>query len=50
MSNSLSKLVNISEIYSKKCKDKNCKSECELKGFKNNKRSDNCKDRRKKPS
>ena len=50
MSNSLSKLVNISAIYSKKCKDKNCKSECELKGFKNNKRSNNCKDHRKKNS
>ena len=38
MSPSLSKLANnLSEIYSKKCRDKNCKSECEFKGLKNNK-------------
>ena len=35
MSTSLSKLVdNLSEIYSKKVRDKNCQSECELKGLK----------------
>ena len=35
MSISLSKLVNnLSEIYSKKVRDKNCQSECELKGLK----------------
>ena len=39
-----SKLVdNLSEFYSKKCRHKNCKSECEFKGFKNNKVSYNCK-------
>ena len=44
MATSLSKLVdNLPEIYGKKCRDKNCKSECEFKGFKNNKRSYNCK-------
>ena len=36
MPTSLSKLFdNSSEIYNKKCKDKNCKSECEFKGLKN---------------
>ena len=46
MSTSLSKLLdNLSEIYSKKCGYKNCKSECE---FKYNKLSYNCKERRKK--
>ena len=35
MSISLSKLVdNLSEIYSKNVRDKNCQSECELKGLK----------------
>ena len=49
MSTSLSKLVdNLSEIYSKKCRDKNCKPECEFKGLKNNKLSYNCKECRKK--
>ena len=49
MSTSLSKLVdNLSEIYFKKCIDKNCKSECEFKGLKNNKLSYNCKECRKK--
>ena len=44
-STSLSKLVdNLSEICSKKCRDENCKSECEFKGFKNNKLSYNCKE------
>ena len=38
MSTSLSKLVDdLSEIYTKNCKNKNCKSECEFKGLKNNK-------------
>ena len=32
----------------KKCRDKNCKSECEFKGLKNNKLSYNCKECRKK--
>ena len=42
MSTSLSKLLdNLSEIYSKKCGYKNCKSERE---FKNNKLSCNCKE------
>ena len=46
MSTSLSKLLdNLSEIYSKNCGYKNCKSECE---FKNNKLSYNCKECRKK--
>ena len=49
MSTSLSKLVdNLSEIYSKKCRDKNYKSECEFKELKNNKLSYNCKECRKK--
>ena len=49
MSTSLSKLAdNLSEIYSKKCRDKNCKSECEFKGLKSNKLSYNCKECRKK--
>ena len=49
MSTSLSKLVdNLSEIYSKKCRDKNYKSECEFKELKNNKLSYNCKEYRKK--
>ena len=48
MSSSLSKLVdNLSEIYSKKCRDKDCKSECEFKGLKNNKLSYNSKGCRK---
>ena len=38
MSSSLSQLIrNLSEIYSKKCRDKNCKSEYGFKGLKNNK-------------
>ena len=45
MSTSLSKHVNnLSEIYSKKCRDKNCKSECEFKGLKDNKISYECKE------
>ena len=49
MSTSLSKLVdNLPEIYSKNCRDKNCKYKCEFKGLKNNKLSYNCKGCRKK--
>ena len=49
MSTSLSKLVdNLSEIYSKKCRDKNYKSECEFKELKNNKLSYNCRVQKKK--
>ena len=49
MSTSLSKLVeNLSDIYRKKCRDKNWKSKCEFKGLKNNKLFYNCKERRKK--
>ena len=48
MSTSLSKLVNnLSEIYCKKCRNKNYKSGYEFKGLKNNKLSYNCKDCRK---
>ena len=48
---SLSKVVDhLSEIYSKKCRDENYKSECEFKVFKNNKLSYNCKECRKKQS
>ena len=37
MLTSLSKLVDdLCEIYSKKCRDNNCKSELEFKGFKKN--------------
>ena len=43
MSTSLSKLIdNLSDIYSKKCRDKNRESECEFKGLKNDKLSYNC--------
>ena len=49
MSTSLSKLVdNLFEIYSKKRKDKNCKSECEFNELKNTELSYNCKECRKK--
>ena len=49
MSTSLLKLVdNLFEIYSKKCRDKNCKFECEFKELKNSKLSYNCKECRKK--
>ena len=49
MSTLLSNLVNNScEIYSKKCRDKSCKSECEFKGLKCNKLCYNCKECRKK--
>ena len=38
MSTSLSSLVyNLSEIYSKKCRNKNCESKCDFIGLKNNK-------------
>ena len=44
MSTSLSKFVdNLSEIHSKKYRNKNGKSECEFKGLKKNKLSYNCK-------
>ena len=47
MSTSLSSFAdNLSETYSKKCKD--FKSDCEFKGLKNNNISCNCKDCRKK--
>ena len=53
MSTLLSKLVNtLSEIYSKKWRDKNCKSECEFKFCKNKKpsyRCSECKKKRLKP-
>ena len=43
MSTLLSKLVNnSSEFYSKKCRDKDCKSECEFKGLENNKLCKEC--------
>ena len=46
MSTSLSTLaVNLSEIHSKKCRDKRCKSECKFKGLKNNKDSYNCEEK-----
>ena len=49
MPTSLSKLAdNLSEIDSKKCRDKNCKSECEFKGVKNNNLSYSSKECRKK--
>ena len=56
MSTSLSKRIDdLSEIYIKKCRDKNCKSECEseseseweFKKLKHNKHSCNCKGCRK---
>ena len=50
LSTSLSKLVNnLSEIYSKKCRHKNCKSECDFKGHKSNKLSYRCKKKQLKP-
>ena len=53
MSTSLSSLVdNLSEIYSKKCRDKNCESKCDFIGFKNNKlhyKCNECKKRQLKP-
>ena len=46
---SLSKLPdNLSGIYSKECRDKNCESECKFKGLRNNKHSYICKECRKK--
>ena len=45
MSTSLSILVdNLSEIYNKKCRDKNCESERDLIGLKNKKLHDKCKE------
>ena len=45
MSTPLSKLVdNLSEIYRKKCRYKNCKSECQFKVLKNDKNFYNCKE------
>ena len=45
MSTSLSKLVdNLSEIYSKKWRDKNCKSECDFVGLENNTLHYKCKE------
>ena len=49
MSTLLSQLVDsLSEIHSRKCRDKNCKYECEFKGLKNNILSYNYKECRKK--
>ena len=49
MSTSLSSLVdNLSEIYSKKCRDKNCESKCDFIGFKNNKLHYKCNECKKK--
>ena len=43
VSPSSSKLVyNLPEIYSKQCRDKNCKSECEFRGRKSNNLSYRC--------
>ena len=54
MSTSLSSLVdNSSEIYSKKCRDKNCESNCDFIGLKNNKlchKCNECKKRQLKPA
>ena len=41
-------LNNLSEILSKSCRDKNCKSECEFRWLENNKLSYNCKECREK--
>ena len=53
MSTSLSSLIdNLSEIYSKKCRDKNCESKCDFIGFKNDKlhcKCNECKERQLKP-
>ena len=49
MSTSISNLVdNLSGIYSKQCKDKNCKSECDFIGLKINKLRYKCKECKKK--
>ena len=51
MSKSLSSLVdNLSGIYSKKCKDKNCKCKCDFIGLKNNKLYYKCNECKKKTS
>ena len=48
MQTTLSKLVdNLSEIYNKKCRYKNCKSECQFKGLGNKKHFYKCKGCRK---
>ena len=48
MSTSLPKVVhNLSEIYTRKCRDKNCKSECGFQELKNKTFSHNCKEFRK---
>ena len=45
MNSKLSDLLdNLSEIHSKKCKDKNCKSECEFIGSKNDRLRYKCKE------
>ena len=45
MLTSLSSLVdNLYEIYSKKCRDKNCKSSCDFIGLKNNRLCYKCKE------
>ena len=49
VSPSSSKLVyNLPEIYSKQCRDKNCKSECEFRGRKSNNLSYRCSECKKK--
>ena len=49
MSTSLPKLLNnLIGTYSKKCRDKYCKFECDFKGLKNNKLSYHCKEYRNK--
>ena len=51
MSSSLTQHVdNLSEIYNKKCSDKNCKSEFEFKGLKNSEFFYDCEKCRKKQS
>ena len=53
MSTSLSSLVvNLSEIYNKKCRKKNCESKCDFIGLKNDKlhyECNECKKRQLKP-
>ena len=53
MSTSLSSLVDkFSEIYSKKCRDKNCESECDFTGIQNKKlyyKCDKCKNEQLRP-
>ena len=48
MSTSLSSLLSkLSDIYCKKCRDKNCKSACDSIGFKNNRLCYKCKEGKK---